>query len=141
MDILEADIISQIYDFSPFNVFQALLGDEQMGEISYTVKKGKRFSRPQPGCHLPNSPWPGIIKYFLAKESLVSDILARDGKIANLFLQCIPHWELENQDRRLVVQERPTNFIRIQLCVCVSWWRLNSVLSNQCSLCNYNQIN
>ncbi len=23
-------------------------------------KKGKRFSRSQPGCHLPNSPWPGI---------------------------------------------------------------------------------
>jgi hypothetical protein len=28
------------------------------------------FSRPQPGCHLPNSPWPGIIG---------------EGKIANLF--------------------------------------------------------
>ncbi len=27
----------------------------------YTVKKGYRFSRPQSGCHLPNSPWPGII--------------------------------------------------------------------------------
>ncbi len=28
-----------------------------------TVKKGYRFYRPmQPGCHLPNSPWPGIIK-------------------------------------------------------------------------------
>jgi Rieske Fe-S protein len=26
-----------------------------------TVKKGYGFSRPQPGCHLPNSPWPGII--------------------------------------------------------------------------------
>ncbi len=24
-------------------------------------KKGCRFSRPQPGCHLPHSPWPGII--------------------------------------------------------------------------------
>jgi hypothetical protein len=30
-------------------------------DIPYTVKKGFRFSRPQPGCHLPNSPWPGII--------------------------------------------------------------------------------
>jgi len=28
---------------------------------SYTVKKGLADSRPQPGCHLPNSPWPGII--------------------------------------------------------------------------------
>jgi hypothetical protein len=27
----------------------------------YTVKKGYSVSRPQPGCHLPNSPWRGII--------------------------------------------------------------------------------
>jgi len=27
----------------------------------YTVIKGLAISRPQPGCHLPNSPWPGII--------------------------------------------------------------------------------
>jgi hypothetical protein len=27
----------------------------------YTVKKGLADSHPQPGCHLPNSPWPGII--------------------------------------------------------------------------------
>ncbi len=37
--------------------------------------KGYRFSRPQPGCHLPNSPWPGIIP-------------SGDGKIIDLFLQC-----------------------------------------------------
>jgi len=30
-------------------------------EIQYTVNKGLAISRPQPGCHLPNSPWPGII--------------------------------------------------------------------------------
>ncbi len=29
------------------------------------------------------------IKLFPAKESLVSDILAVDGKMANLFLQCV----------------------------------------------------
>jgi len=29
--------------------------------ILHTVKKGLSDSRPQPGCHLPNSPWPGII--------------------------------------------------------------------------------
>ncbi len=28
----------------------------------YTVKKGSRVSRLQPGCHLPNSPWAGIIQ-------------------------------------------------------------------------------
>jgi hypothetical protein len=33
----------------------------------------------------PSSPWPGIIKLFLARESLVSDIPAGDGKIAELF--------------------------------------------------------
>ncbi len=33
-------------------------------EISshYTVKKVSDF--PQPGCHLQNSPWPGIIKFL-----------------------------------------------------------------------------
>jgi hypothetical protein len=61
--------------------------------LVYTVKKGKRFSRPQPGgCHLPNSPWPGKVKLFPARERLVSDIPAGDGKNANLFLQCtMPH--------------------------------------------------
>ncbi len=55
---------------------------------SYTVKKGQWFSGPQPGCHLSNSPWPGIIKLFPPREILVSDIPAGDGKTANLFLQC-----------------------------------------------------
>ncbi len=53
--------------------------------VSYIVKKGYRFSRPQPGCHQPNSPLPGIIKLFTASESLVSDIPAGDGKKYNLF--------------------------------------------------------
>ncbi len=47
-----------------------------------------RFSRPQQGYHQPNSRWPGIIKFFPARESLRSDIPAGDGKIANPFLQC-----------------------------------------------------
>ncbi len=46
---------------------------------------GYLFSRPQPGCHLPNSPWSGIIKLFPARESLVSDIPAGDGKNCNIF--------------------------------------------------------
>ncbi len=50
-------------------------------------KKSKRFSRLQPGFgHLPNSTWPGIIKIFLARERLVSDIPDGDGKIDNLLL-------------------------------------------------------
>ncbi len=60
----------------------------ESGWIKYTVKKGLLFSRPQPGCHLPNSPRTGIIKLFPAREGLVSDIPAGDGKTANLFLQC-----------------------------------------------------
>ncbi len=53
----------------------------------YTVKKGHRFSRPQPGWHWPNSLRPGIIKQFPPVESWVSDIPAGDGKIDNFFLQ------------------------------------------------------
>jgi hypothetical protein len=46
--------------------------------------------RPQPGCHLPNSLWPEIIKkLFPARESLVSDVPARDGKIENFFLYSV----------------------------------------------------
>ncbi len=31
------------------------------GDVLYTVNKGERFSRPQPGCHRPNSSWAGTI--------------------------------------------------------------------------------
>jgi hypothetical protein len=47
--------------------------------------KKSRFYHPQPGCHLPNFPWRGMILLFPARESLVSDISAGDGKIVNLF--------------------------------------------------------
>jgi hypothetical protein len=53
-----------------------------MGEVlilqpqPYTVKKDT-------DCHLPNSPRQGIIKPFPARERLVSDIPAGDGKIKN----------------------------------------------------------
>ncbi len=52
---------------------------------AYSVKKGYRFSRPQPGCHSPNSPWPGINKLFPASERVDSDIPAGDRKNYNLF--------------------------------------------------------
>jgi hypothetical protein len=51
----------------------------------YTEKKRWRHSRPQPGCHLPNSSWEGIIKLFPPSESLVSDIPAGGRNVANLF--------------------------------------------------------
>jgi hypothetical protein len=56
--------------------------------LAYNVKKGLPFSRPQLGCHWPNSPWTGKIWLFPLRESLVSDIPAGDRKIVNLFLHC-----------------------------------------------------
>ncbi len=55
------------------------------GSRQCTVIKGYRFSRPQLECHKPNFPWQGISKFFPARESLVSDIPAGDGKIDSLF--------------------------------------------------------
>ncbi len=45
------------------------------------------FPSPAAGRHLPNFPWPGKIKLFTARESLVpvSDIPAGDRKIVDLF--------------------------------------------------------
>ncbi len=51
-------------------------------EYLYTVKKAFQYSRPQPGCHLSNSPWAGIMtSLFLPRESLVSG----DGNIEKFF--------------------------------------------------------
>ncbi len=61
-------------------------------KLHYTVKKSYHFFRPQPGCHLPNSPWLGIIKLFPTRESLVSDIPAGDGKNDILFYSVLYRW-------------------------------------------------
>jgi hypothetical protein len=59
----------------------------------YTVKKGSRVSRPQPGCHYTKLSLGGnndvITEFFLPRGSLVSDIPAGDGKLVNLFLRCM----------------------------------------------------
>ncbi len=73
-------------------------GEIELG--SCTVKKVRGFPGLQPGCHLPNSPWPGIIKLFPPRESLVSDIPTGDGKTANLLLQC--EYSRENRARRRI---------------------------------------
>ncbi len=65
-------------------------------------KKGYRFSRPQPGCQIPNSPWPGIIKLFPPRENLVSDVLLGTAKIGNLFLQCRVY---HDADRNFLIME------------------------------------
>jgi hypothetical protein len=53
-------------------------------KVDHTVKKGYCFFRLQPGCHLPNSPWPGIIKVFPARDSLDNDIRLGTGKTITL---------------------------------------------------------
>jgi hypothetical protein len=52
---------------------------------SYTVKKVADFPVPRRDCTDQTLPWRGIILVFPARESLVSDILARDGKTTHLF--------------------------------------------------------
>jgi hypothetical protein len=76
-----------------------MLINDKFGE--YIVKKGWQFSRPQPGCHLLNSPWRGIIKLFPTRERLVSDIPVGDEKIANLFLQCTDYQLIEKMMMQL----------------------------------------
>jgi hypothetical protein len=51
-------------------------------------KKGYRF--PVPSRDVTNLilPWPGMIKLFPARESLVGDITTEEGKNDNLFMQC-----------------------------------------------------
>jgi len=54
-----------MFDFSNF-LCQAKVYDARgkawlNRRCGYTVNKGLAISRPQPGCHLPNSPWTGII--------------------------------------------------------------------------------
>ncbi len=56
-----------------------------------TVKKAFRYSHPQTGCHLPNSPQAGkisISRNFSRLGRLVSEIPAGDGNIEKLFLRC-----------------------------------------------------
>jgi hypothetical protein len=56
-------------------------------------KKGKRFSRPQPGCHLPNGP---------TKKSLVNDIPAGDGKTVNFFYS-VSHYIIPEELRGILI--------------------------------------
>jgi hypothetical protein len=57
--------------------------------IQYLHCKKKVSGFPVPSRDVTNqTPWPGIIYLFHARESLVIDIPAGDGKIAYLILQC-----------------------------------------------------
>ncbi len=67
---------------------------------SCTVKKRLAiFSSPTGMSHTKH--WPGIIILFPARESLVSDIAAGDGKLANLFFTvCTPFLQGEINYKR-----------------------------------------
>ncbi len=64
----------QSIQIRPYSRWLSLLKVWLARNYEATVKKVSDFP--------PNSPWPELT----ARESLVSDIPARDGKIANLFL-------------------------------------------------------
>jgi hypothetical protein len=80
------------YKKGHYNVLTRVVSYTAHTEYIHTGKKGYRFSRPQPGCHLPNSSWPGIIKLFPARESLVS-VTSRlsTGKTITFFFKCSGH--------------------------------------------------
>jgi hypothetical protein len=68
--------------------------NESLVVRDYTVKKGSRVSRPQPGCHHQLSMGGNndvITELFLPRGSLVSvsGIPAGDGKLVNIFIRCI----------------------------------------------------
>ncbi len=57
----------------------------------YTVKKAFRYSRPQLGCHLPYSPWAGImtsyINYSRRRESL--EVKSRLGTFFTVYSETV----------------------------------------------------
>jgi hypothetical protein len=104
-------ISPQVFRTSPSNGHETYSADfhifrERGGGGVLHCKKGYRFPvRLQLGCHLPNSSWPGIIKLFPARESLVCDIPAGDGK--TITLQCICSRDVKYETARLhELQER-----------------------------------
>jgi hypothetical protein len=76
----------------------------------------KRFAifPSQAGMSQSNSPWPGIFKFFPARESLVSDIPAENGKIIYLFLQCGVSMKLWNMPTVIFFQKLKPHML---------WWR------------------
>jgi len=54
---------------------------------SLPVKKAFRYSRPQPGRHLPNSPWAGIIYIWRHNSCPGRDWYVWDGNIEKMFLR------------------------------------------------------
>jgi hypothetical protein len=63
----------------------------------YTVKKAFRYSRHQPGCHLPNSPWAGIVISYINYSRLgrVWEVTSRlgTGISKSFFYGVVASWE------------------------------------------------
>jgi hypothetical protein len=78
-------ISQHLFDVESFSLFLTQKRIPCGWHFTCNLKKGYRFSYPQPGCHYLNPSWPGITKLFPARERLVCDIPARDGKNYNLF--------------------------------------------------------
>jgi hypothetical protein len=78
--------IEQTVHFHAFTSMDSMTDD--MNDVS-PVHCKKRFAilLSPAGMYVTNQtlPWPEIIQLFPARESLVSDIQAEDGKIGNLF--------------------------------------------------------
>ncbi len=64
----------------------------------YCKKKISGFPVPSRDVTDQILPGRGIIKLFTARECLVSDIPAGDGKIDSLFLQCTLHWSSQKEN-------------------------------------------
>ncbi len=89
--------------------------------LYYTVIKGYRFSRPQPGCHQPR---PVIIKLFPARESSVSDIPSRDRKIMYLFSQCTFFWYILSAELFLFLSNHVFVTVFKGLVLMKNWWEV-----------------
>jgi hypothetical protein len=63
-----------------------------LNNLLCTPKKRLAVFPCQTGMSHPNSPWAVIIKSFLPRKSLFSDIPNGDGKAASIFLQCTCIW-------------------------------------------------
>ncbi len=109
-----------------------------MKEIHYALYSAKLHCikrlptfRPQPGCHLPNSPRAGIVKLNPPRGILVSDIPAGDGNVANLFLRCSVSNSEEIYDS-IVIAPVQLRGIRVRWEVRISPSKPTGVESNSC---------
>jgi hypothetical protein len=91
-------------------------------QVLSICKKVLPVSCPQPVCHPTYPPWPEIVYLFQARERLVSDIPAGEGKIDNFLLQCTRVSDIKKIYPVFVIYELI---------------RKGSVAKLRCSVCKY----